>query len=187
MVVGISGWPQLFSSNVKWITHPRKIPGHCSVYRAAQADFNVRGWQGRLRYTAPTALFFSCHVATRIRRETPAASSRAGDLRSETIMRWMRLPIPCRLSRELSQGCRRRCMEPDADLAQEKQSVENPAALSKPVAIAARFARRRQKKGLGVRIHQGHRNHQGRAGRRSTLFDRTGRLSRRRGQHQSHT
>ncbi len=34
-------------------------PGHDGVYRAAQADFNVRGWQGRLRYTALTALFFS--------------------------------------------------------------------------------------------------------------------------------
>jgi hypothetical protein len=34
-------------------------PGHDGIYRAAQADFNVRGWQGRLRYTALTALFFS--------------------------------------------------------------------------------------------------------------------------------
>jgi hypothetical protein len=24
----------------------------------AQANFNIRGWQGRWRYTAPTALFF---------------------------------------------------------------------------------------------------------------------------------
>jgi hypothetical protein len=43
---------------VKWITLAPEIPGHPLIYRAARADFNVRGWQGRLRYTAPTALFF---------------------------------------------------------------------------------------------------------------------------------
>jgi hypothetical protein len=31
-------------------------PGHDGIYRAAQADFNVRGWQGRWRYTAPDGL-----------------------------------------------------------------------------------------------------------------------------------
>jgi hypothetical protein len=39
--------PQLFLSTVKWITYDREIPEHYALYRAAQADFNVRGWQGR--------------------------------------------------------------------------------------------------------------------------------------------
>ncbi len=64
-------------------------PGHDSVYRAAQADFNVRGWQGRLRYTALTALFFSCGRVARPPQNAsapvPAASSQAGDLRSAAI------------------------------------------------------------------------------------------------------
>jgi hypothetical protein len=34
------------------------FPGAWCTDRAAQADFNVRGWQGRWRYTALTALFF---------------------------------------------------------------------------------------------------------------------------------
>jgi hypothetical protein len=55
----VKGRPQLFLSTVKWITYGREIPGHYALYRAAQADFNVRGWQGCWRYTAPTALFFS--------------------------------------------------------------------------------------------------------------------------------
>jgi len=42
---------------------PGLEPGHDGLYRAAQADFNVRGWQGRLRYTALTALFFSGFVS----------------------------------------------------------------------------------------------------------------------------
>jgi hypothetical protein len=50
-------------------------PGHDGIYRAAQADFNVRGWQGRLRYTALTALFFSwlqnLPFAGRIARPSP--------------------------------------------------------------------------------------------------------------------
>jgi hypothetical protein len=47
-----------FSPSVKWITSASSFPGHEWAYRAAQADFNVRGWQGRWRYTALTALFF---------------------------------------------------------------------------------------------------------------------------------
>jgi hypothetical protein len=47
-----------FMPSVKWITSASSFPGHVWAYRAAQADFNVRGWQGRWRYTAPTALFF---------------------------------------------------------------------------------------------------------------------------------
>ena len=83
------GGPQLFLPTVKWITYDREIPGHYALYRAAQADFNVRGWQGCWRYIAPTALFFSgrpdpptsSYKATVI----PAASSQAGDLRSAAI------------------------------------------------------------------------------------------------------
>jgi hypothetical protein len=36
-----------FAQIVKWITFTRTNPGHPSLHRAAQADFNVRGWQGR--------------------------------------------------------------------------------------------------------------------------------------------
>jgi hypothetical protein len=43
---------------VKWITFARDITVQAAVHRAAQADFNVRGWQGRWRYTALAALFF---------------------------------------------------------------------------------------------------------------------------------
>jgi hypothetical protein len=32
--------------------------GIMRVHRMAQANFNIRGWQGRWRYTASTALFF---------------------------------------------------------------------------------------------------------------------------------
>jgi hypothetical protein len=34
------------------------MTGQDAVHRTARADFNVRGWQGRLRYTALAALFF---------------------------------------------------------------------------------------------------------------------------------
>jgi hypothetical protein len=44
---------------VNWITFVGKEPSQDASYRAAQADFNVRGWQGRWRYTASAALFFS--------------------------------------------------------------------------------------------------------------------------------
>ena len=47
-----------FSPIVNWITYARNIPGHHAVHRMAQANFNIRGWQGRWRYTASTALFF---------------------------------------------------------------------------------------------------------------------------------
>jgi hypothetical protein len=43
---------------VNWITLARDQLEQDAVHRAAQADFNVRGWQGRWRYTAPAALFF---------------------------------------------------------------------------------------------------------------------------------
>lgn len=45
--------------SVNWLTSARDFQGQYAVHRAAQADFNVRGWQGRWRYTAPTALFFA--------------------------------------------------------------------------------------------------------------------------------
>ncbi len=48
-----------FAPFVKWITVPGKITGQGEVHRTARADFNVRGWQGRLRHTAPAALFFA--------------------------------------------------------------------------------------------------------------------------------
>jgi hypothetical protein len=51
---------------VNWITSAHAGLGQCVVHRTAQADFNVRGWQGRLRYTAPTALFFGSLVSGRI-------------------------------------------------------------------------------------------------------------------------
>jgi hypothetical protein len=47
---------QLFLPTVNWITFARENPAHGCLYRAAQADFNVRGWQGRWRYTAPDGL-----------------------------------------------------------------------------------------------------------------------------------
>jgi len=47
-----------FAPTVKWITFARPFPGQKGVHRMAQADFDVRGWQGRRRHTAPTALFF---------------------------------------------------------------------------------------------------------------------------------
>jgi hypothetical protein len=54
--------------NVNWITYGCENPGHSSAYRAAQADFNVRGWQGRWRYTAPDGLVLfggsSCPAAS---------------------------------------------------------------------------------------------------------------------------
>jgi hypothetical protein len=73
---------------------PGLEPGHDGIYRAAQADFNVRGWQGRLRYTALTALFFSGGRIAFYGQDSrpllasvpvPAASSQAGDLRSAAI------------------------------------------------------------------------------------------------------
>jgi hypothetical protein len=48
----------IFWPIVKWITLARRIPGHSEVHRMARADFNIRGWQGRWRHTALTALFF---------------------------------------------------------------------------------------------------------------------------------
>jgi hypothetical protein len=47
-----------FASIVNWITFVRVFPGQSTVHRMAEADFNIRGWQGRWRYTASTALFF---------------------------------------------------------------------------------------------------------------------------------
>jgi hypothetical protein len=57
-----------FAAIVKWITFARAFPGQSVVHRMARADFNVRGWQGRWRHTAPTALFF-------VPPETPAPGS----------------------------------------------------------------------------------------------------------------
>jgi hypothetical protein len=42
---------------VNWLTFLRKNPGEAAVHRKAEADFNFRGWQGRRRHTASTALF----------------------------------------------------------------------------------------------------------------------------------
>jgi hypothetical protein len=49
---------ELFAPFVKWITFAGKNTGQDEVHRTARADFNVRGWQGRLRHTALAALFF---------------------------------------------------------------------------------------------------------------------------------
>src|ERR1700726_2121426 len=69
---------------------PELDRGNDGIYRGAKADFNVRGWQGRLRYTALTALFFSCGRIARPPPNAsvpiPAASSQAGDLRSAAIV-----------------------------------------------------------------------------------------------------
>jgi hypothetical protein len=37
----------IFWPIVKWITLARRFPGQAEVHRMAQANFNVRGWQGR--------------------------------------------------------------------------------------------------------------------------------------------
>jgi hypothetical protein len=78
-----------FATSVNWLTSARGFPGHCVVHRAAQADFNVRGWQGRWRHTAPTALFFALRPGGAISgpADFPASagSSQAGDLRSAGI------------------------------------------------------------------------------------------------------
>jgi hypothetical protein len=88
----MQAWPSrdFFMQIVKWITLARQIPGHSLVYRAARADFNVRGWQGRLRYTAPTALFFYGGCPARRPEATGTCavtnrSSQAGDLRFKGI------------------------------------------------------------------------------------------------------
>jgi hypothetical protein len=36
-----------FTPIVKWITYAHAIPGHSTFHRMAQANFNIRGWQGR--------------------------------------------------------------------------------------------------------------------------------------------
>jgi hypothetical protein len=36
-----------FAPIVNWITYARAIPAHCVFHRMAQANFNIRGWQGR--------------------------------------------------------------------------------------------------------------------------------------------
>jgi hypothetical protein len=91
-----------FLPSVNWITSARSFPGQCVAYRAAQADFNVRGWQGRWRYTAPTALFLwpwivasgFVRAAPAYLRLRPAGSSQAGDLRSAGIYPLYVLPNP---------------------------------------------------------------------------------------------
>jgi hypothetical protein len=47
LAAAAKGRAATFFTNVKWITYGREIPGHYAHYRAARADFNVRGWQGR--------------------------------------------------------------------------------------------------------------------------------------------
>jgi hypothetical protein len=42
-----ASWLQFFVPIVKWITFVPTIPGQAVVHRMAQANFNVRGWQGR--------------------------------------------------------------------------------------------------------------------------------------------
>jgi hypothetical protein len=53
---------------VKWITFIREIPGQCVVHRAAQADFNVRGWQGRLALYCADGLVFLWPICPKSRR-----------------------------------------------------------------------------------------------------------------------
>jgi hypothetical protein len=62
-----------FGPFVNWITFAGKEPSQSEAYRAARADFNVRGWQGRWRYTASTALFFAV-------RPVPTPPPSAADL-----------------------------------------------------------------------------------------------------------
>jgi hypothetical protein len=96
-----------FLPSVKWITSASRFPGHEWAYRAAQADFNVRGWQGRWRYTAPTALFFLAsgrgfRLCPKPNQPAPlaylglrpAGCSQAGDLRSAGIYPLYALPNP---------------------------------------------------------------------------------------------
>jgi hypothetical protein len=54
----IGSSPDLFLPIVKWITFARRFPGQDAVHRMAQANFDIRGWQGRWWYIALTALFF---------------------------------------------------------------------------------------------------------------------------------
>jgi hypothetical protein len=79
--------PQFFVPIVKWITSAREMAVHSAVHRMAQANFNIRGWQGRWRYTASTALFFvpSEAPATTLVRSR-LRSSQAGDLRSAAFI-----------------------------------------------------------------------------------------------------
>jgi hypothetical protein len=46
-IFAVASWPQFFVPTVKWITFVRAIPGQAVVHRMAQANFNIRGWQGR--------------------------------------------------------------------------------------------------------------------------------------------
>jgi hypothetical protein len=99
------GWPPAPACR-PW-NHPRNFPGLCellhksercfgpfSCYRmaanfrmACRANLNIRGWQGRWRYTAPTALFFgpsvpaSGFIPLRLRKFFPL-----GSLRSQKIL-----------------------------------------------------------------------------------------------------
>jgi len=75
---------------------PGLEPGHDGLYRAAQADFNVRGWQGRLRYTALTALFFSGFVSCgRIARPPTLLTRYRPHPRRLVICVPQRLPAEC--------------------------------------------------------------------------------------------
>jgi len=51
-------WRKLFYAIVKWITFGHPIPGQCLVYRAAQADFNVRGMARSLALYCADGLVF---------------------------------------------------------------------------------------------------------------------------------
>src|SRR3982074_2356353 len=75
---------------------PGLEPSHDGLYRAAQADFNVRGWQGRLRYTALTALFFSGFVSCgRIARPPTLLTRYRPHPRRLVICVPQRLPAVC--------------------------------------------------------------------------------------------
>jgi hypothetical protein len=80
--------PQLFLPIVKWITFVCGFPGQAVVHRAAQADFNVRGWQGRLALYCADGLVFLWPDPRRIGRCLSAGSSQAGDLPSAAIVWW---------------------------------------------------------------------------------------------------
>jgi hypothetical protein len=74
-----------FLQDVNWLTFARAKSGQDAVHRKAQADFNFRGWQGRWRHTAPTALFFIIPPCIDFFSAAGSPSSQAGDLRSRHI------------------------------------------------------------------------------------------------------
>jgi hypothetical protein len=59
---------------VKWITFARGFPEQDADHRMAQANFDIRGWQGRWWYTALTALFFCGRAIATANASLPLAA-----------------------------------------------------------------------------------------------------------------